>query len=55
MTGTPAMTLGFTREELNAMEQVAWPRSPQEWVHDLVSVALGFKGAVEMAPQESPI
>jgi hypothetical protein len=36
MSGTPVITLGFTREELDAMESIAWPTSIETWIHELV-------------------
>lgn len=38
--GTPAITLGFTREEIDGMEVRAWPDSTEGWIHGLISAAL---------------
>jgi hypothetical protein len=40
IVGTPVMTLGFTREELDAMDALAFPDPPEAWVHRLVTSAL---------------
>ncbi len=38
--GTPTVTLGFTRDELDAMEAVAWPSSVETWIHEQITAAL---------------
>jgi hypothetical protein len=38
--GTPAITLGFTREELDAIEQRCFPDSKEAWLHGLVMAVL---------------
>lgn len=38
--GTPAVMLGFTRDELGAMEERAWPDPVEAWLHGLVTAAL---------------
>jgi len=40
--GTPVVTLGFTRGELDRMEEVAFPDSIEGWIHNLISAALGL-------------
>jgi len=40
--GTPVVTLGFTHQELDAMEAVAWPSSVETWIHEQVAVALAL-------------
>ena len=39
--GAPVITLGFTREELDAIEERAWPSSIETWIHEQVTAALG--------------
>jgi len=41
--GTPVVTLGFTRTELDHMEEVAYPGSIEQWLHGLVDAALGLR------------
>lgn len=38
--GTPVVTLGFTRHELDEMERLAWPATIETWIHEQVTVAL---------------
>lgn len=39
-TGTPVLTLGFTREELEAMEERAFPDNIHAWIHGVIAAAL---------------
>jgi hypothetical protein len=34
------LELGFTRVELDAMEERAWPSSVETWIHEQVTAAL---------------
>ncbi|MDP9333185.1 MAG: hypothetical protein M3Q30_07755 [Actinomycetota bacterium] len=52
--GTPAVMLGFTRDEIEAMEGLAFPEPIESWLHGLVSAALSGEVAYKHRFAQEP-